>query len=368
VSTGIDLDRAVTDTVHLQSLPGVVERLLQQCHDVGAPAMTDIRRMGDAVVLDLDGPLRPVAEMRLYSAFSIVLGDYAENERSGYAPALDALRRSASDGVLSGLTEAALRFRVDPLPDRWALRDRVTEAFGWTNDPGDWHVNFGRADRLLLGQIGPLYHSRRFPALRRIPASTNPVVAALLVQLLKARPQDVVYDPFCGAGTLLVEAAALDLDLVLLGSDRSWPALHEAAANRPVGFPSGLLFHADATRLPIADDSVDRVVANLPFGKRVGSHSVNVKLYPAFVAELNRVLRSDGRAVLLTDDKNLFRQSVEATPGTRILREVQVATGSLELFPTAFVLERTRTARRSAARTGQRGSSRRGSSRRGSSK
>jgi tRNA (guanine6-N2)-methyltransferase len=345
----LDLDRVVTDTVHLQSLPGAVERLLQVCHDLGPPVLRSIRRVGDAVVLDLHGPLRTVAELRLYSACSIVLGDYAESQLQGHAPAVAALHASMDAGVLSAHHPVApISFRVDPLPDRWELRDRVSEALGWVNDPGDWLVNLGRSGELLLGQVGPLYHSRRFPALRRVPASTNPVVAALLVQLLKARPGDVVYDPFCGAGTLLVEAAALDLDLVLLGSDVSRTALAEAVANR-----AALLFRADATLLPVAADSVDRLVSNLPFGKRVGSHSANVKLYPAFLAELSRVLRADGRAVLLTDDKNLFRRSVQATPGTRILREVQVATGSLGLHPTAFVVERTRTARRSAARTGR---------------
>jgi SAM-dependent methyltransferase len=398
----IDLDRVVTDTVHLQSLPGAVERLVQQCHDIaaaasvgtGEPALTNIRRVGDAVVLNLHGPLRTIAELRMYSACSIVLGDHAENQRQDYAAAVAALRASTAGGVLSAVPEpaaAARRFRVDPLPDRWELRDRVTEALGWVNDPRDWLVNLsgsgvgsgsglssgagggsgggsdgksssgagGGSGGLLLAQVGPLYHSRRFPALRRVPASTNPVIAALLAQLLKVRPGDVVYDPFCGAGTLLVEVAALDVDAVLLGSDVSWSALAEAVGNRAVLagrfgsvslFQSVPLFRADAGRLPVATDSVDRLVSNLPFGKRVGSHSVNVKLYPAFLAELSRVLRIDGRAVLLTDDKNLLRRSVQATPGTRILREVQVATGGNELHPTAFVLERTRTARRSAKR------------------
>jgi SAM-dependent methyltransferase len=358
--SAIDLDRVVTDTVHLQSLPGAVERLLQQCHDAGGQAFSNIRRVGDAVVLDLHGPLRTIAELRLYSACSTVLGDHAANQRQGYAPAVAALRASMADGVLSAVSDqgagseragaAPPRFRVDPLPDRWELRDRVTGALGWANDPRDWLVNLGDSGGLLLAQVGPLYHSRRFPALRRVPASTNPVIAALVAQLLKVRPGDVVYDPFCGAGTLLVEVAALDLGTVLLGSDVSRPALAEAVANRSALQQSVLLFRADAGRLPVAADSVDRLVSNLPFGKRVGSHSVNVKLYPAFLAELSRVLRVDGRAVLLTDDKNLLRRSVQATQGTRILREVQVATGGNELHPTAFVVERTRTARRSARR------------------
>jgi tRNA (guanine6-N2)-methyltransferase len=191
--------------------------------------------------------------------------------------------------------------------------------------------------------VGPLYHSARFPAMARMPASTNPLVAALLVQFAKPNPGDVFYDPFCGAATILVEAAARDAGLVVLGSDISSGALRASAANHPL-FPSGHLFSADATALPLAAGSVDRVVSNIPFGKRIGSHTANLGLYPGLLSEVGRVLRIDGRAVLLTDDKNLFRSSVEGTRGLRLVREVKLATGGLH--PSAFILERTRAARR----------------------
>ncbi|MGH3820815.1 MAG: TRM11 family SAM-dependent methyltransferase, partial [Pseudonocardiaceae bacterium] len=298
MTLSIDVDRPVVESIHLESLPGVVDRLLQQCHDLGAPLMTNIRRVEDSVVMEYRGPLRAVAELRTYSVLSVVLGNYQEEREVDYAGAVARLRRSTEDGVLSALPGAGepFNFRIDPLRDRWAVRDRVVEGLAWRNDPADWQLNLTRGGGLLLAQVGALYRSRRFPAMRRIPASTSPLIAAVLVQLLKARSGDLVYDPFCGAGTLLVELYALDPTLRLVGSDLSAAALTEATANRPLS-PTAALLRADSSRFPLATDSVDRVISNIPFGKRVGSHVGNTRLYPAFLGELTRVLRADGRAV-----------------------------------------------------------------------
>lgn len=356
MTLSIDVNRPVVECIHLESLPGVVDRLLQQCHDLGAPLMTNIRRVEDSVVMDYQGPLRAVAELRTYSALSMVLGNYQKEREADYAGAVARLRRSTKDGVLSAFPEAGepFNFRIDPLRDRWIVRDRVMEELAWRNDPADWQLNLTRGGGLLLAQVGALHRSSRLPAMRRIPASTSPLIAAVLVHLLNARSGDVAYDPFCGAGTLLVELYAQDPTLRLVGSDLSGGALAEATANLAL-FPTATLLRADASRLPLSTDSVDRVISNIPFGKRVGSHGGNTRLYPAFLTELTRVLRVDGRAVLLTEDKNLFRQSVQTTPELRITRDVQLASGGLH--PSAYVLERTRAARRSRGR-GRDGTSR----------
>lgn len=346
----VDARQGVSDRIHLESLPGVVERLLQQCHDVGAPLLTEIRRTEDSVVALVRGALEPVATLRMYSALSVVLGEFEESREKGYEDVVAALAESRRTGVLSALTplDSTPAFRIDPVADRWRLRDLIEQRLGWVNAPQSWQVNLTRRGDLLLAQVGPLYHSARFAAMERIPASTNPLIAALMVQLVKPDPGDVVYDPFCGAGTLLVEAAALNRPLRLVGSDSSAAALAAAEVNRRALFPGAALLRADATAMPMGTETVHRVVSNIPFGKRVGSHGSNIGLYPAFLGELGRVLRPDGRAVVLTDDKNLFRASVEGTRGLRLLREVKLSTGGLH--PSAFILERTRAARRAAGR------------------
>lgn len=336
--TPVDLDRPVADTVHLHSLPGPVELLLQRCHDLGAPLLTGIRRTADAVLADLDGPLRPIAGMRLYSALGIVLG----------ADPVATSKRSQVAGVLSAVVvDRPLRFRVGELPGRRELIDRLAAGLDWVNDPGDYDVNVVRLGRDLVAQVGPLFRSRRFPSLARVPASANPVLAAFVVALAKIGDGDVVLDPCCGAATMLVETAAVAPSARPVGSDVDVAALAAAAANLPL-VPGAALVRADAARLPFADRCVDRVVTNLPFGKRVGSHTGNLALYPAIAGELARVLRLDGRAVLMTEEKRLLTRSIEGARGLRVVREAKLATPGGELHPSAFVVEHTRTARRRA--------------------
>jgi len=180
------------------------------------------------------------------------------------------------------------------------------------------------------------------------PARLHPLTARGLVEGF-SRPEATVLDPFCGAGTTLLLAGRMTRPGVLLGADVRPDAL--AAARTNVGSLETplLLVRADATRQPWADASADRVVANLPFGKRVGSHDANRSLYPAFLRELDRALAGDGRAVLLTEDKRLLVDSVQRTRGLRIVKETTFGSGGAH--PTAYVVVRSRgQARRRANR------------------
>lgn len=47
----------------------------------------------------------------------------------------------------------------------------------------------------------------------------------------------------------------------------------------------------DATSLPLRSDTVDVIIADLPFGRRCGNHSINQSLYRAMLREMHRVLR-----------------------------------------------------------------------------
>jgi tRNA (guanine6-N2)-methyltransferase len=240
---------------------------------------------------------------------------------------------------------------VDLGAARWPLRDHVERTWGWHNDVGGWQVNFRLSHRALVCEIGALYQTARFGRLARIPASTTPVVSAVLARLVKPEPGQTVLDPFCGAGTNLVTVAARQPDLRLLGADSKVQALVAARQNLvPLETP-WCLFRADARSLPLAEGSVDRVVANLPFGKRVGSHGVNIGLYPEFLRQLTQILTASGRAVLLTDDKRILVDSIQRTANLRVVKEIQLETGGLH--PSAYVLTRGRS-RRSAQRGGRR--------------
>lgn len=339
----IDMNSHVQDRMHLQSLPGVVDRLLQHCHDIGAPTLTNIRRTSDSVLFDFDGRLEQLLPLRMFSTLSVVLDESEHARTDGFADALAELEKSAKGGAISALSGPPA-YRVDRIEGRGPFLERVSSALGWKNDPKAWDVNIAEHGRFLLAEVGAMHRSRRYAKLHRIPASVNPVVGSLLVQLAKPEADDTVYDPFCGSGTLLTEVAAIGRGARLLGTDISLKALEVARLNLNAVDTPHLLAQARAEALPLPAHSVDRIVSNMPFGKRVGSHQVNSRLYPQFLAELSRVLRPKGRAVLLTEDKRLFQQAVQGTSRIRVIKEVLVTSGGLH--PTAYIIEHTQKSRR----------------------
>jgi hypothetical protein len=312
----VDLDREVHDRLILRTAPGAVDYLFEAVRAVGAQVL---RREPDGLAVEYRGPLRPLAEIRYFDVLAV--------DPAG----LDA---SLKDGVLAALRpDGPVRFRVGQLgADRWTVRDRLVAEHGWVNAPEAWDVNIEPGG----AEVGALFLTQRFGELLRTPASTNPVVAAVMIRLAKIEPGQLVVDPFCGAGTLLVYAAEMARPGRLVGLDTQSRWLRMAAENLTRrGHPGGLV-RADAAHIPMGTGTVHRVVANLPFGKRVGSHRVNAQLYPAALAEIARVLPGGGRAVLLTDDKRLFRETVQRTRLVRVVKEIVLERGGLH--PSAYVL------------------------------
>jgi SAM-dependent methyltransferase len=142
----------------------------------------------------------------------------------------------------------------------------------------------------------------------------------------------VVVEPMVGSGMLAVELVARFADVCICG-DNSDVAVSKTAANlrelphllpsvygsrrrvpagttesffdrRRLAQHSTLLW--DATALPLPSNSVDGIVSDLPFGKRVGTRLNNNKLYPLLLDEFARVLKKGGRASLLTADYKPF--------------------------------------------------------------
>jgi len=146
------------------------------------------------------------------------------------------------------------------------------------------------------------------------PASLRPTIAAAMVRLAGASPGDVVLDPMCGAGTILAEQIELSKArkagrAEVWGGDRDMNMLRAAASNLHRVGPA-LLAHWDATRLPLARETADRIVCNPPFGKQLSSPEEIGPLYRAAVRECQRVLRPGGRAVFLVSEPDALREAI----------------------------------------------------------
>jgi tRNA (guanine10-N2)-dimethyltransferase len=156
-------------------------------------------------------------------------------------------------------------------------------------------------DRIYLGRV--LFridrggYDRRRPSARPFfhPGVMLPRTARAVVNLSLVRPGELLYDPFCGTGGILGEAALVGASP--LGSD----ADPEMVAGCRLNFPSLPLFLADACALPLGSGRLDAVATDLPYGQSSWIRSPRLEeLYPRALAEIHRVLRPGRRAVVVT--------------------------------------------------------------------
>lgn len=128
------------------------------------------------------------------------------------------------------------------------------------------------------------------------PGVMMPRLARTLVNIAGVQQGDIVLDPFCGTGGILIEAHLLGANTI--GSDFDSRMVMGTRQN----IPRTNLILADATELPCRDRTVDAVVTDFPYGQSVcirKSDSMD-KLYENSLKEIRRVLKSGKRAVVVT--------------------------------------------------------------------
>ena len=167
------------------------------------------------------------------------------------------------------------------------------------------------------------------------PAALRPTVAHALVWLSAPAAGDCFVDPFCGSGSILAERAAYPARR-LLGGDRSAEAVAAARRNVPPD-PARAILVWDARRLPLDAGAVDKVVANLPFGRQVLGPDEIGELYGAFAGEVRRVLAPRGQAILLTDQVEAL---LAAAGGARLQAESLLSLSLKGLHPQVIRLAR----------------------------
>ncbi|WP_292518032.1 methyltransferase domain-containing protein [Methanoculleus sp.] len=127
------------------------------------------------------------------------------------------------------------------------------------------------------------------------PGVMMPRMARALVNISLVAPGEVVFDPFCGTGGILLEAR--EIGACILGSDFD-PAM---VAGYRQNLPGSDVMIADATAVPICDGALDAVVTDLPYGQsvRIRAESMD-RLYDGSLAEVRRILQPGRRAVVVT--------------------------------------------------------------------
>jgi 23S rRNA G2445 N2-methylase RlmL len=138
----------------------------------------------------------------------------------------------------------------------------------------------------------------------------NATIAAAGVDMTRPRRGDRVLNLMCGSGTLLVERFARGRPALALGCDLDPSALAGAGANLAAAGLAGSvrLARMDATALGLVDGCFDVLLADLPYGHRMGSHRDNAALYPAVLGEAARVAVPGAALLVVTHELRLFER------------------------------------------------------------
>jgi len=291
-------------TLRLGCKGGLAPMLVDELAALGvrAVAVTDA-----AVQLDHAGPIAPLFASRLWSHLAVRLP-------------LDVPRAASpdrlADAVVRAMTAPAMRALLRAWtrgPIRWRLgfakghrravvwrvaRDVTAAAPELVNDPTatTWDVLVDDDARTLELATRRLDDPRFAWRVAEVPAASHPTVAAALARIAEARPDDRVWDPFCGSGAELVERARLGPWRALIGSDVDEAAL---AATRLNAASAGVAIElAQGDARTYTPGPVDLVISNPPLGSRVQLDAAGLlaEALPNFV----RQLAPGGRLVWIT--------------------------------------------------------------------
>ncbi|MDB4936602.1 MAG: putative N6-adenine-specific methylase containing domain protein [Labilithrix sp.] len=314
---------------------------------VAGPGLVDAR---------LVGPLGNALEIRtaLHVGFPLdpvpVSGELAE----AIVRAITAPRALAILRAYTSTDGAPIRFRLAWTRGghRRALAWRCAELVAAAtkeivNDPTEstWEIVVDdHADRVSIELVPRGFADERFAyRTATVPASSHPTIAAALVRLVPPREDDVVWDPFVGAGAELVERARLGPYASLLGTDVEATALEAARTNlTQAGIAGATLLLADATAHE--PRGVTLIVTNPPMGRRVqrGTHG---ELLERFVDHAARVLVPGGALVWAVPDPRTLNARAERA-GLALERAFTVDMGG---FPAELSVHRKRGALVSSA-------------------
>jgi tRNA (guanine6-N2)-methyltransferase len=205
------------------------------------------------------------------------------------------------------------------------------------------------------------------------PAHLNASIASSLIKLSNWKDNEVLLDPMCGSGTILIEGAMIKRNippgkfrddfafikifgrealneiksqivenkktLKLYGVEKFKKHIDGAVKNAEnVGVADTIKFiEGDATELEkIGLKEVDVVIANPPYGIRIGGKRMVRNLYNNFLNALKKITHDESRIIIITAEDKILRNA-SINNNYKIKEEFRVMYGGLDTV--VFVLE-----------------------------
>lgn len=278
----------------------------------------------EAVPFRYEGELRRLLSLRTVVAVYLVVEFEAPRPKAllghqHFQRLLEQLQLIASAGDFASFRIAAAG-RDSAVFQR--LAGELKTRTGLRHDPeaGDLLLRFrpsaSRGGWEVLLRLSPRPLSARPWRVCNMAGGLNATVAAAMLDAVPFKADDAFINLMCGSGTLLIERLAQGKARRLVGVDNNPAALDCARANlQKAGAVEEVeLLHADATALKLPC-SFNVIVADAPWGDRIGSHEDNRKLYPELLREAARLALAGAHFVLLTHDVRLFERVLEEHRG-----------------------------------------------------
>ncbi len=240
--------------------------------------------------------------------------------------------------ILKGTKEFVLKELLSKYPNTEIL-DQTEEDISFKS-----HINLEEYRNLyspthILNEKGNILNlSKRDWRKEYVPAGINPSLAYIMCMIADLRQEDILLDPFCGASTIPITAIKYFYIKRCICVDKSDSAIVKSKQNflnANIEQERYKLFRKDIQDIKLNKRNIDVIISNLPFGIRVGTHDENIKVYIKLEDIANRLLRTKGKIVLLTQEKKLVR---EVFKNWNIKSITQVDEGGL--LPEIFLIKR----------------------------
>lgn len=320
-------------------------QLAEELSDIG---IEPIREFSNGVLVETND-MQSLFEARCFSdALFPIRRDVSLN-----AAAIGGSARKFLFELMDSSTDARppYRYRIDmpnTVTNKAALASEIASVLDspeLLNSPSFYDIELkieiiGAPDRCALYAKLCCVKDNRFNYRKEmLPASIAPSTAAAVLRLasdeLHSRAR--VLDPFCGTGTMLIERSKLSPCGALTGVDITPKAIDKAKVNAAAADVDIELICKDCIKFR-ASEPYDEVIANMPFGLRVGSHEINDRLYAQFLKKLPEWLKPGGIALLYTMEYTLLKRLIAEQNEMELLSRKRTEAGGL--LPTVFLLRR----------------------------
>ncbi len=336
--------RAMTLLLHVRA--GLEPLLLSELDETFGARKTGRGR----VAITLAQPLKSIWRARtfLHCGFPLPPERISGGGELGFeAAVVRALTSDEAMSIFETFTRGPVRWRLEwaDAGHRRAGTLRVARAIAarrpqLVNDPRDapWEaVVHERDDRVTVelwpvGMVDPRFAYR----VRTVPASSHPTIAAALARVGGMKRDDVVWDPFGGAGAELVARARLGAYRERIGSDVDADALAAAEENVAAAKLQRVRLKRADARVFVPGRPVSLVITNPPMGRRIPSDAKGEKLLASVIGRAAAVLVPGGRFVWMSPRPKVTAE-IAAERGLVLREHAAVDMGGLDVEMQLFV-------------------------------